>query len=120
LEKIIENWMASLPGRDAVLRALWKERVPAAPVLELDEVIEHPQLRERGTIREVDDPYLGNFSIPGKPPSFSGWTYKTKLKAPLLGEDNFRVLQEFCDLTVEEIEDLYDQNVLVADQRTRR
>ena len=119
LEEVIEKWMASLSGRDAVLRALWKERVPAAPVLELDEVIEHPQLRERGTIREVDDPYLGHFLIPGKPPNFSEWTYKTKLKAPLLGEDNFAILREFCELSAEEIEDLYDQNVLVADQRTR-
>ena len=120
LEKIIENWMASLPGRDAILSALWKERVPAAPVLELDEVIEHPHLRERGSIREIDDPYLGNFSIPGKPPSFSGWTYKTRLKAPLLGEDNFTILQEFCELSADDVQKLHDQNVLVADQHANQ
>ena len=64
-------------------------------------------------------PTLEIFQSQGKPPNFSEWTYKTKLKAPLLGEDNFAILREFCELSAEEIEDLYDQNVLIADQRTR-
>jgi CoA:oxalate CoA-transferase len=119
LEEIIEGWMASLPGREAVLQALWQERVPAAPVLGLDEVIDHPHLRARGTIRDVEDPHIGSFPVPGKPPGFSAWTYRTNLRAPLLGEDNISVLRDFCGLTTGEIEQLHREKVLVADRRVR-
>ncbi|MEQ9199873.1 MAG: CoA transferase, partial [Rhodospirillales bacterium] len=60
LKLIIEDWMAGIEGgRDGVLAVLAIARVPSAPVLALDEVIEHPHMRQRGTIREVTDPYLG-------------------------------------------------------------
>jgi len=119
LKEIIESWMATLPGRDAVLDALERERVPAAPVLDLDDVIDHPHMLERGTIRQLDDPHIGPFPIPGMPAKFSQWTYKDDLKAPLLGEHNAAVLGELAGLSGEEIEALYDADVLVADSRVR-
>jgi CoA:oxalate CoA-transferase len=117
LKEVIESWMASLPGRKAVLEALRHERVPAAPVLDVDEVIKHPHLRERGTIRDVEDPYLGSFPVPGRPPGFSAWEYSNHLKAPLLGEDNRSVLQELLDMGADEIDALYGEGVLVSDKR---
>lgn len=119
LKEIIEGWMATLPGRDAVLEALQKERVPCAPVLELDEVIAHPHMRERGTIREADDPYIGRFPIPGFPGRFSEWELPENPKAALLGEHNAEILSGLLGLGEEEIEALYAENVLVSDPRVR-
>ncbi len=119
LKDIIETWMASLPGRDAVLEALNRERVPVAPVLDLDEVIAHPHMRARGTVREIDDPYIGRFPIPGMPARFSGWAIPDGLKAPLLGEHNEKVLQGLLGLDPDEIASLYNENVLVADTRVK-
>lgn len=120
LKDIIEDWMASLPGRDAVLEALNKERVPAAPVLDLDEVIAHPHMRERGTIREADDPYIGKFPIPGFPARFSDWQFEAHPKAALLGEHNAEILGELLGLDAGEIDALYHEKVLVGDSRSRK
>lgn len=119
LKDIIESWMATLRGRDAVLDALNKERVPAAPVLALDEVIAHPHMRERGTVREADDPYLGSFPIPGPPARFSDWQGEKTVKASLLGEDNETVLKDLLGLDDGEVQALYEAKVLVADPRVR-
>ncbi len=120
LKQIIEDWMATLRGRDAVLEALQNERVPAAPVLDLEDVIAHPHMRSRGTVRHVDDPYLGRFPIPGPPARFSGWSIEEQPKAALLGEHNESVLKELLDLKDKDIQALYDAKTLVADARVRR
>lgn len=120
LKTIIEDWMAGLGGSEAVLKVLAKERVPAAPVLELDEVIAHPHMRARGTIRDMDDPNLGTFPVPGMPARFTSWKFQTELSAPLLGEHNGTILRELLGLDDQDLEELYDEKVLVADAATRR
>jgi CoA:oxalate CoA-transferase len=119
LKNIIEAWMSNLPDRDAVLEALNAERVPVAPVLTLDDTVKLPHLRERGTIREINDPYIGTFLIPGQPPSFSNWTYNTELTAPLLGEHNEEILRGLLDLSLDEIKALKDEQILVSDTRIK-
>ena len=52
---IIEGWLGGFPSRDAAVAALEAERVPCAPVLTLHEVMAHPHLRQRGTVRRVRD-----------------------------------------------------------------
>ena len=56
---IIQDWIDSQPDDETVIRALEKERVPCAPVLNIAEVVNHPHLVERGTIRKVQDPKVG-------------------------------------------------------------
>ena len=119
LKDIIETWMATLSDRDAVLEALNAERVPVAPILTIVDTIELPHLRERGSIREINDPYLGTFPIPGQPPGFSKWTYNSDLTAPLLGEHNEEILHDLLDLSLDEIKALKDEHVLVSDTRIK-
>jgi crotonobetainyl-CoA:carnitine CoA-transferase CaiB-like acyl-CoA transferase len=118
LKLIIEDWMATIGGgRDGVLAVLAAARVPSAPVLALDEVIAHPHMRGRGTIREVTDPHLGTFPIPGMPARFSGAGGDAPLKAPLLGEHNAEILAALLGLGEAEIEALHADNILVRDRR---
>lgn len=119
LKDIIEAWMSGLGDRDMVLEALKRERVPAAPVLALDEVIAHPHLQERGTIRTVDDPHIGAFPIPGMPARFSAWKPAEALSAPLLGEHNVSVLQDLLGLDDAQLDALYSERILVADRRVK-
>jgi len=115
IQAIIENWLATFPTREAALAALEAQRVPCAPVLSLHEVIQHPHLRERGTVRHVEDPLLGGFDIPGLPVKFSRWPDRRDLKADLLGEHNEEVLQSVLGLEAAEIRNLYAEGVLVRD-----
>src|SRR5262245_35840624 len=115
LQEIIEDWLQRFPSRAAALAALEKERVPCAPVLTLNEVVELPHLRERGTVRRVRDPQIGEFDIPGLPVKFSRWPGASEVKADLLGEQNEAVLKEVLGLSDAEIAALYADKVLVCD-----
>jgi CoA:oxalate CoA-transferase len=115
LKEIIESWLGSFPTRDEALAVLDKERVACAPVLSLNEAMEHPHLRARNTVRRVNDRFLGDLDIPGVPVKFSAWPDKLDVRAALLGEDNERVLQEVLGVSDDRIRALYSEGVLVRD-----
>ncbi len=116
LKQIIEDWFATFPDRDSVVAALDKFRVPCAPVWSLEEAMAHPHLRQRKTIRQVYDPALGQFEIPGFPVKFSDWAPPDDLKASRVGQDNEAVLGELLGLSTREIEALYAEGVLLKAQ----
>ncbi|MEM5274386.1 CaiB/BaiF CoA-transferase family protein [Cupriavidus taiwanensis] len=116
LKEIVESWLATFASRDAAIEALERQRIPCAPVLTLREAMNHPHLRERGVVRAVRDPYLGEFQIPGPAARFSAWEYPSSLKADLLGEHNEQVLKAFAGLEDAEIDALYAEGVLVRDR----
>jgi crotonobetainyl-CoA:carnitine CoA-transferase CaiB-like acyl-CoA transferase len=74
-----------------------------------------PHLRERGTVRQVSDPALGTFDIPGPPARFSSWTPASDVSADRLGGSNDAVLSEL-GLTPEEIAALHAEKVFVRDE----
>ena len=116
LGDIIDTWMSKLGTRDAALSALRTERVPCAPVLTLDEAIVHPHLVERGTVRTVNDPLLGNFSVPGMPAKFSAYAAPSNPKAPLLGQNNEEVLSGILGMDEAEITALYNTGTICQDR----
>ena len=73
----------------------------------------HPHLRERKTVRRVNDPAFGEFDIPGFPVKFSAWPERTDLKASRLGEDNEAVLREMIGIADDELRELYANGVLL-------
>jgi len=111
---IVEKWLKSFPSRDAAIAVLETERIPCAPVLTLNDAMAQPHLVERGTVRQVKDPQIGPFAIPGSPVRFSAWSDRSELRADLLGEHNEEVLAE-VGLTNEDIAQLYSENVIVRD-----
>jgi CoA:oxalate CoA-transferase len=115
LKVLLENWLGGFATREHAISALDKKRIPCAPVLTLREAMEHPHLRERGVIRRVSDPYIGEFDIPGPPARFSAWKVPGDLRADLLGAHNEEILQTFAGLGDEEIAELYRAGVLVQD-----
>jgi CoA:oxalate CoA-transferase len=115
----IERWLQSLPDRDTALAVLERERVPAAPVLTIPEVLQHPHLRERGTVRPVSDPLIGDFSLPGFPFRFSTVPAPNLTSAPDLGEHNQTVLNRYLGYDENRVAQLTADGVLVC-QRTPR
>lgn len=118
LKDILEGWLASIGSREACLAKLDEQRIPSAPVLNLDEVIALDHLNNRGTVRSAVDPLLGPFKIPGMPARFSVWKGSDKLSAARLGEHNAEVLGEF-GLSQAEIAELHEQKVFVKDASLR-
>ncbi len=116
LRDLIEGWMESLGTVEAALARLDQQRVPCAPVLKVAEAMEHPHLRQRGTVRKATDPAFGEFDIPGMPVQFSDWPARTGVKASKLGQDNETVLRDLLGMTGDAIAKLYAEGILIRDQ----
>lgn len=109
---MIEAWLQSFPTDEAALRALAEHRVPAGPVLSVEETVTHPYFVARRMVRQVPDPILGEVTIPGFPFKFSASPAELDLRAPLLGEHNDEILTHSLSRSQESVVALYEQGVL--------
>jgi crotonobetainyl-CoA:carnitine CoA-transferase CaiB-like acyl-CoA transferase len=110
--RTIEHWLAAMPSDDASVETLRSHRVPVAPILSVREAMEHPHLIARGTVRTVNDPILGEFKIPGFPLRFSGYPEELEFDAPMLGEHNASILEEYLGYTPARVIELEKSGVL--------
>jgi len=67
--------------------------IPAAPIADLDELIEDPHLTSTGFFRHVDDPSMGRLRFTGVPVKFDGQRASIAMP-PRLGQDTRHVLRE--------------------------
>jgi crotonobetainyl-CoA:carnitine CoA-transferase CaiB-like acyl-CoA transferase len=119
LIKEVETWLQSLPDRETVLSVLERERVPVAPILTIPELVTHPHLLERGAVRPMSDPLLGDFMLPGFPFRFSTVPPPDRVTAPDLGEHNHEVLTKYLKYNETRVAELASAGVL-ASERTPR
>ncbi len=112
LISMIEAWLQTFPTDRAALDVLAKHRVPAAPVLTIEETMEHPHFLARQMVRQVPDPVLGEVTIPGFPFKFSDYPDLLPLEAPRLGEHNGAVIERLLGRSPESVRALHDRGVL--------
>jgi crotonobetainyl-CoA:carnitine CoA-transferase CaiB-like acyl-CoA transferase len=117
LVKLIEAWIASMPSDQAALAAMQEYRVPCAPVLSVEEAVNHPHHRERGTVRKVRDRILGEFDLPGFPLRFSEFPRPLELEAPFLGEHNSDVLGRYLGYSAEQVAEMERRGLLRSGPR---
>ena len=111
--EIIEDWLqATFPDVESAVAHLEKFGVPVAPVLSVAETTQHPHLRERGTVRTINDPIVGEFDIPGMPLRFSRFPDDLPLEAPTLGQHNEEILTAYLKRSPEEVQQLREAGVL--------
>ena len=105
LEAEIEAWTTALP-RDEVVAALEAVRVPVAAVRRVPELVEDPHLHERGAVRRVDHPDLGEMVVPHSPLRFRDSAPLPLFPSPALGEHNRLIYGEWLGLDEAEIDRL--------------
>ncbi|PSR33983.1 MAG: formyl-CoA transferase [Sulfobacillus benefaciens] len=105
----IENWLADKTKHEAV-DILRKYDIPCAPVFSMKELENDPDLRESGTIVEVEHKVRGKYLTVGSPIKFSG--FKPEITgSPLLGEHTEEVLTSL-GYTTEQIAALRSKKVI--------
>jgi crotonobetainyl-CoA:carnitine CoA-transferase CaiB-like acyl-CoA transferase len=95
------EWMARLQAHD----------VPCAPALTRNQILEHPQVVENGSIVEVDHPAAGRLRQTRPPVRFSETPAAIRRGAPLLGEHTDELLREL-GYSPTQIDELRDARVI--------
>jgi crotonobetainyl-CoA:carnitine CoA-transferase CaiB-like acyl-CoA transferase len=114
---IIEGWLQQFATRDDAIARLQTFRIPCAPVLDIQEALDHPQIRARDMVGHVTHPVLGRHPIVQTPFHLSETPGRVQGPAPLLGEHNADVLGHYLGYEEAEIGALYEKGVLVAEKR---
>ena len=112
-DRIIEQWLQAQESDAATIKMLGEKHIPVAPILSIKEVMEHPHMQARGTVRTVTDRGAGRFDMPGMPLRFSAFDNDLKLDAPYLGEHNAEVLTQLLGMDSGKIQALTTQGVLI-------
>jgi crotonobetainyl-CoA:carnitine CoA-transferase CaiB-like acyl-CoA transferase len=113
----IETWLAGTAGDAAAMEALRKARIPVAPVLSIDQAVNHPHLRARQTVRKISDPVFGEFDAPGFPLRFSAFPGFLPLTAPTLGQHNREILESYLGYSPKRIASLEQSGILQSGKR---
>jgi crotonobetainyl-CoA:carnitine CoA-transferase CaiB-like acyl-CoA transferase len=112
LIRIVEEWLQSFPTRDEPIALVQAAHILCAPVLDTEGVMNDPQNRARNSLDEIDQPGAGRLTMPRAPFRFSEASVAVRGRAPLMGEDNERILTEILHYPPERIEQLTKQGVL--------
>lgn len=106
INAVIQSWLDSQPDDATILGKLEEYRIPVAPILSVEEAVNHPHLRQRRTVRKIRDRILGEYDIPGVPLRFSEFPTELELQAPFLGEHNAEILSGlgFSEDRIKELE----------------
>ena len=115
LVEIIEEWLQSFLTRDEPLAILENVRILSAPVLDIAQAINHPQIKARGAMQEVPHPGIGPVALPKSPFRFSETTVEIRRRAPLLGEHNESVLSRYLGYSADKIAALTRAGALVQE-----
>jgi crotonobetainyl-CoA:carnitine CoA-transferase CaiB-like acyl-CoA transferase len=95
------EWLAILDEYD----------IPNAPVNDIEEVFNDPQVQARGMVRTYRHPTLGDIRYPPSPVKFGSWDSPNR-SAPMLGEHTVEVLTTRLGLQEAEVERLAAQGVV--------
>ena len=117
VREIVEGWLKSQPDDATALRKLADAHVPSAPILNIDEVPNHPQIKARGLFQDLTHPDLGVTPVARMPFHFSTVSTEIPFRAPYLGEHNTEILREYLGYTDERVAALRASGTLVEDGR---
>jgi len=107
----LEKWIAERRVSE-VVDAMVSESVPVAPILQINETVEDPHVKARGTIVEMDHPTAGKVKMPGFPVKFSNYKAAIRMPAPILGQHNDEILTKLLGYSKEKIDELRKSGVI--------
>lgn len=111
LRAAIEGWTQQHDVADVVAQ-LDAAGVPVAPIWNIEQALESPQIQARGLLREVQDERLPGLRLPTQPVHFNGAAPNQATRAPALGEHTDLLLASWLGRSSEAIAALKDAGVM--------
>jgi formyl-CoA transferase len=107
---IIEEWTSKFTKLEVLARCNAID-VPCGPVLTMAELLEDESLRARGMIAQIEHPQRGTYYTVGLPFMLSDTAVEYR-SAPLLGEQNAEILEEFMGYDEAQVDRLREEGVI--------
>jgi crotonobetainyl-CoA:carnitine CoA-transferase CaiB-like acyl-CoA transferase len=105
--KTYEEWEALLLAND----------IPVGSINDIAQVVEHPQVQARRSLRDVNHPSVGKVRVVGSPVRLSKSPAKEPSPSPVLGQHTRDVLRDVLGLGDEEIARLEAAGVVNGPKR---
>lgn len=96
LTKSYEEWEPILLGRG----------IPMGAINDLAQVVEHPQVKARGSLVQVEHPRLGKVTVVGPAARLSETPAAVRTASPLMGQHTDEVMKELLGLSEAQIAEL--------------
>ena len=112
LDEMVSNWTRS-QRRDDIVRILIEAGVPCAPVREMEEVIQDPEVAQRGTLVDSTYPGRGEIRVAGSPVKLSAIAPEEvpNRRPPELGEHTEEILSSI-GISRERIRQLREESAI--------
>ncbi|AVJ29233.1 CaiB/BaiF CoA transferase family protein [Achromobacter spanius] len=111
VDAMISEFTSALSKAELV-RLLQAQRVPCAPVRDLEEVTSDAHLHERGFLQEVDHPLYGRVTLPRSPMRYEGSDLPPIEPSGELGQHNDEVFGDWLGLADAELAQLRADGVI--------
>ena len=111
IDAIMADWIGQRT-LDAALAVFEQAGVAAAPVYDVEQLLDDPQLRARGVYPSIPDPELGSMRVQAPVPRFSDTPGAVTHLGPRLGEHNAEVYRELLGLGRDRLHELHRQGVI--------
>ncbi|MCT4565991.1 MAG: CoA transferase [Maledivibacter sp.] len=110
LRPIVEEYTKKNTKKD-IEDILASAGVPCAPVMSVEEIMAHPQLKVRDMVVELEDPELGKFKTAGIPMKLEKTPGAILKPAPKLGQDSNEILKSL-GYSEEEINRFHEKGIV--------
>jgi CoA:oxalate CoA-transferase len=116
LAEIVQKWIEQrFTHRDEAIQFFRGAGLIAAPVLTVEEAVNHPQLKSRGVTQTIDVPGFGEFALPKAPFHMSRTPPRIAPIVARLGEHNHEVLSKCLGYNADTVAALLKSGVLGQD-----
>jgi crotonobetainyl-CoA:carnitine CoA-transferase CaiB-like acyl-CoA transferase len=88
--------------------------IPVGAINNIAQVVEHPQVKARQSLREVEHPSVGKVRVVGSPVRLSKTPARTPTPSPVHGQHTREVLRDVLGLKAEEIDTLAAAGVVAT------
>jgi crotonobetainyl-CoA:carnitine CoA-transferase CaiB-like acyl-CoA transferase len=111
VDELVQKWTETI-SKEKAAEILKQNRVPAAPVRNLEEVTSDPHMHQRGMLKEIQHPVMGNVVLPTSPIKFHHSPEPNIVLEPTIGEHTGEILRDWLGIQDDKIELLKGAGVI--------
>ena len=119
VDEIVENWTKT-KTKDQAAELLKTNKIPAAPVRNLEEVTQDEHMHERGMLNNINHPTMGDVILPKSPIRFHKTPESELNIEPTIGQHTREVLVEWLKISGEKLDTLIRTGVIGENDENKK